>query len=481
MSQRHRLSRRSTLKSVGALGAAALCGVGNSDAADPPARPSPPTEVRRNVLARVLETPLVDTHEHLCEEAERLSGKDPFGGADDWSALFSHYLSSDLVTAGMPPNDHQRFFSTGVSAVEKWRLLAPHWPAVKNTGYGQAVQIALRELYGVDELSARTVERVQAGYEKLRRPGFYRRLLCDLGNIESCQVNSLIAPFCESRLPTLLMQDLSLMDMFVGPNVKTLAEPTGIRVSGLSDWHRVIGWWFEKYGRYAVAVKSQNAYSRDIDYQQVAAEAVEKVFRKKVAGESLTPQEQKALEDHLFWYAVRKATACGLPVKLHTGYYAGENQMPLSRLMHNAGSACELCRAAPDTRFIFMHICYPYCEELIAVAKHYTNAYVDMCWSWIINPAAAKDFLKRYLVTAPANKILAFGGDYVYVELALGHARVARHGIALALSELVEEGWLRLGDALELVDPIMRGNACRIFHLEQKERLLRSVPWKHDR
>jgi uncharacterized protein len=169
-----------------------------------------------------------------------------------------------------------------------------------------------------------------------------------------------------------------------------------------------------------------------------------------------------------------------LPVKLHTGYYCGENYMPLSRLARNAASACELCRAAPDTRFVFMHLCYPYCEELIAVAKHYTNAYVDMCWSWIINPAAAKDFLKRYLVTAPANKILTFGGDYVYAELALGHARVARHGIALALSELVEEGWLRLDDALELVDPIMRGNARRIFHLEDKKRLLRSVPWKHD-
>jgi uncharacterized protein len=481
MSQSHRLSRRSTLKGVGALGAAAVFGAGSSDAADPPAPPQTPTEIRKKVLSRVLQTPLVDTHEHLCEEAERLSGKDPFGGADDWSALFSHYLNSDLLTAGMPPDDRERFFSTTAPPLEKWKLLAPHWPAVKNTGYGRAVQIALQELYGVDELSARTVERVQAGYEKLRRPGFYRRVLSDLCKIESCQVNCLSAPFCESRLPTLLMQDLSLMDMFVGPNVKNLAEPAGIRVSALSDWHRVIDWWFEKYGRYAVAVKSQNAYSRDIDYQQVAAEAVEKTFRKKVAEESLTAQEQKALEDHLFWYAVRKATAYGLPVKLHTGYYAGENYMSLSRLARNAGSACELCRAAPDTRFVFMHLCYPYCDEMTAVAKHYTNAYVDMCWSWIINPAAAKDFLKRYVVTAPANKIFTFGGDYLYVELVLGHAKIARRGIALALSELVEEGWLGLDDALELVDPIMRGNARRIFHLEEKERLLRSVPWKHDR
>ena len=124
-----------------------------------------------------------------------------------------------------------------------------------------------------------------------------------------------------------------------------------------------------------------------------------------------------------------------------------------------------------------MHICYPYYEELISVAKQYTNAYVDMCWGWIINPEAAKDFLKKYLVTAPANKILTFGGDYRYVEQVLGHAVIARQGIALALCELVEEGWLSLSDAQELVDPIMHGNARRIFRLDEKEQILQTAPW----
>ena len=124
-----------------------------------------------------------------------------------------------------------------------------------------------------------------------------------------------------------------------------------------------------------------------------------------------------------------------------------------------------------------MHICYPYYEELLAVAKHWTNASVDMCWSWIINPIAAKDFFKKYLVTAPANKILTFGGDYFFVEQVVGHAVIARQGIALALSELVEEAWLSLDEALELVEPIMNGNARRIFRLAEKEQSLRTAPW----
>ena len=125
-----------------------------------------------------------------------------------------------------------------------------------------------------------------------------------------------------------------------------------------------------------------------------------------------------------------------------------------------------------------MHICYPYYEEMIALSKYYKNAYIDMCWSWIINPVAAKDFLKKYLVTAPANKILTFGGDYMPVELILGHATMARQGIALALSELVEEGWFTLDEALAMVDPIMHENARNIFDLDNKTELLKTVEWK---
>jgi predicted TIM-barrel fold metal-dependent hydrolase len=151
--------------------------------------------------------------------------------------------------------------------------------------------------------------------------------------------------------------------------------------------------------------------------------------------------------------------------------------MPLSRLINNPESATRLCRTAGDTRFIFMHICYPYYEEILSVAKHYTNAYIDMCWSWIINPIAAKDFLKKYLVTAPANKILTFGGDYIPVEPVLGHAVVARRGIALALSELVEEGWLSLDRAVELADMIMHENARKIFNIPEKTKKLQAAPW----
>lgn len=95
------------------------------------------------------------------------------------------------------------------------------------------------------------------------------------------------------------------------------------------------------------------------------------------------------------------------------------------------------------------------------------------------SPAAALDYFKKPVVTAPANKLLLFGGDCLPVEPVLGHAILVRRGIAHGLTELVDEGGLALSDALGLVDPVLHGHARRIFRLTQKREKLRTAPWLH--
>lgn len=481
------ITRRAAFKSVGAFGACLALGAVESQAGaetgKPPKRPARPKDFREAILKRVFALPIVDTHEHLVDEDQRLAGTaTPEVPCDDWALLLSHYLNSDLLVAGMSKSDMDRFLSPNVDPVSKWKLIEPYWPAVRNTGYAQSVRLTIRELYGVEDLTAKTVAKVQSGYHNLRRPGLYRHVLQDKAGIESCQVNSLGGrPFKESSMPTLLMQDISIVGMFHGSslraNVAQYAPPTGIEVNTIADWHSVIDWWFDRYAAYAVAVKSQQAYARDLDYVRTPAEKAEPVFQKVMRKDKISREDRKLLEDHLFWYAVDKATAHDLPVKLHTGYYAGQNSMPLERLARNPASAAELCRNAPETRFVFMHIGYPHYEEMLALAKHYGNAYIDMCWSWIINPIAAKDYIKKHLVTAPANKLLSFGGDYIPVEPVLGHAIMARRGIAQALGELVDENWMTLSDALQLTAPILYGNARRCFRLAEKQAALSTAAW----
>lgn len=453
------LSRREVLQVLGAAGAgwALSC--------------QPRSEIERVVQG----TPLVDTHEHLPDEIDRLQG-DIFP-CDDWTLLLHDYIASDLVAAGMPTVERKALFSREVDPVEKWKILEPFWPTVMNTGYGRAVRLSMRALYGVDSLDASVIPGLQKAYEELCQHGLYDRVLVGASNIESCQVNSPGLPFHQSSQPTLLMQDLSFQNLHIDPDIEELSGVAGIDVRSLEDWHRVIRWWFDEYSTYAVAAKSQGAYSRGLNYRQVGPEEAEPIFSRVLNGERVPSGDQKTLEDHLFWFCVGQATHHDLPVKIHTGHLEGNKTSHFRRIAQHPQDIAELCQKAPETRFVFLHIAYPYWEELIAVAKRAFNAYVDMSWAWITDPAAAEEFLKHYLVTAPTNKLFTFGGDYSVVECVVGHAVMARRGIVRALEELVNGGLLLQHDAVELVEPLARGNARRVFRLEEKTSILSQAPW----
>ena len=421
-------------------------------------------------------TPFVDTHEHLWEESVRLKAAagpidDPRKlPAPDFGLLFSHYADSDLHVAGLSPEGMAKLLSYDTPLDEKWALVEPYYERSRHTGYLQNVRESVRMLYGEDDIHGRNYEKISEKLRKQIRPGFYEYVLRDVSKVEYTHVNALdVAVFRDSELPHLLMQDLSFVALASANDIPPIAAAAGRDVSSLRDWHEVIDWCFDTYGPRAIAMKNQAAYGRKLDYAQVPAEDAAPVFERHLKDpKSLTKDEQKTIQDHLFHYCLDKAAEYKLPVKLHTGYYAGHGHMPLHRVRHNAGDMCDLLMAHKDVNFIMMHIMYPYQDEAIAIAKHHPNAYVDMCWAWIINPLASVRFVKEFVAAAPANKLLTFGGDYMYAELVPGHARLARHGLGQAVNELFEEGWVEREHVKPLIERLMRGNAHELFDYENR-------------
>ncbi|MCX5758487.1 MAG: amidohydrolase family protein [Candidatus Hydrogenedentes bacterium] len=427
--------------------------------------------MRQDIAALVEKTPLVDTHEHVWEEAHRLKTKDganPFP-APDFGILLTHYTDSDLQVSGMPADDCAKLRSYHVAPRDKWKLVAPYYARCRHTGYQQCVRESVRALFDEDDLREDNCEAISRKLFDGMKPGYYRHVLRDVANIEYAQVNNLeTAVFMETAQPDLLAQDISTVALGSGLSVEPVLEFAKRDASDLKQWHEVIDWCFATYGPRAIATKNQSAYGRRLDYALVSeADATPLFARFRQNDDSLSPAELKALQDHLFHYCVDKAIEYNLPVKLHTGYYAGHGGMPLERLRQNASDLCPILQAHPKAKFILMHIDYPYQDEVIALAKHYPNAYVDLCWAWIINPTASVRFVKEFLMAAPACKLFTFGGDYCAVELVPGHARVARKGLAQAIGELAESGWLEENDIPGVVDRIMRGNAHETYDYER--------------
>ena len=419
-------------------------------------------KIKDLIEQKIFKTPFIDTHEHLIDESERLDCIKPIIPCDDWSLLLNHYFSFDLISAGISKEQIDFLFSNQVNPITKWGIFNKYWAYLKNTASGIVFRYTIKTLYGIDDISEDKINELQSNYEQTRKKGFYRYIIQDIANIKHCHVNSPNIACKKSESPNLLFQDIALNGL-IQVAVNPYSVPENVITNSLSDWHSLIDWWFSRYGMTATGVKIGNAYFRKLDFERTEASEVEEIFLRKIQLQIISPGEDKKLQDHLFWYCVEKATEYGLPVKMHTGQWAMNNVMNLSWVKDNPSDCASLCKKAPDTKFVFFHLCYPHYEEMLSLAKSYSNAYIDMCWAWSINPLAAKDFLKKFILTVPNNKIFTFGGDDKIVENVIGHAFLARKGIAQALTELVTEDWIAISDALNLADNLMHKNAEKIF------------------
>ena len=88
-----------------------------------------------------------------------------------------------------------------------------------------------------------------------------------------------------------------------------------------------------------------------------------------------------------------------------------------------------------------------------------------MCWSWIIDPITSTEFLSKFLVTVPHNKIFTFGGDFIPVELIPGHAQMAREGIVRSIDQLLRDEYIQRNEVQALIAKLMNGNASKFFDL----------------
>jgi endoglucanase len=431
-------------------------------------------QVLASLRATVAGIPISDTHEHLLAERTRLSGP---GGhtmlpCSDAALLLWHYCSDDLRSAGMPAADMQLLFSPDAAPADKWRVLEPWWQAIRHTGYSEAVRRSVQLLFNEDDLNAQSFVRISAVMQspEYLSPGLNQRLL-DAAGIESCQTQSLQALVYydaeDPGDPGQALQDMSVAQLTIIPRLDLMGRDLGRPMRNLDDMLAAIEMYFDRYGDRAVAVKDLAAYDRRLNFGNPTRAEAEASFARHAAGEPMSAEEMRPFQDFLTHKVVEMAADRGLPVKFHCGYHYSTGRMPLENVRHNGADIAALVAQHPRAKFVLMHMGYPYEAEYAAIAKHYPNAYIDMSWAWILNPAAARRFVGDFLGAAPHTKLLGFGGDHTIPEPVVGHAAMAREGLAQALTDLVVAGRMTLTEAGAAAGDILHDNARRLFDLER--------------
>ncbi len=412
---------------------------------------------------------VVDTHEHLTSEEEWLAADE---GLVDFSRLFVHYACVDVISAGMPQADMNRVRSAETPLDEKWAMFEPYWEKARNTAYCKTVEESIKDLFDLPGLNAKTYKPLAARMRKMRKPGYYRHVLKDKARIAKSILNTgMDRPNPDFFVAVASFDHYAMLR--TRDDLHYLESESEMSIRSVDDLVTALGTALEKKIECGiVAVKSPIAYQRTLAFELPPKPDAEIAFNQlltdrgyyRLSGlHGLSGREGKPLQDYMYHKIVQACIDHSMPMQIHTGVQEGNgNYLAQSNplLLNN------IFMQYPEARFDIFHAGYPFWAELGVMAKMFPGVHADLCWTNIISPGAARRALDEWLEVMPACKIFAFGGDYIFVEGVLAHAKWARYNVARVLADKVDDDYFTLDEAKRIADMVLRENAQEFYGLD---------------
>jgi len=419
----------------------------------------------------VFDLDIVDTHEHLPGFEERRN-KD----TDVLAEYLTHYVSSDLFSAGMTQEQLDLVRDTTQPLLKRWNIAEQHWNAASNTEYRRILDITARDIYGFDSIDRKTIVPLNEAFRATLGGGQYRRVLKDASKIRLSINDNLLAERridCDKEY----FAPVARLDLFVMvrslTELEELEKFSGAGIHSLDDLKNACEKCLERFiAQGAVGIKSGLAYVRPLRYDKVPAAEAERELNYIYSDKSVKHWYWKtdcaptsALQDYMMHHVLKLANERGLTVQFHAGLQEGLGNY----IYHSDPSLlANLFMEYSNIRFDILHIAYPYQQILGVLAKNFRNVFIDFAWAHMISRTAAISALVEYLDVVPANKICGFGGDFCFVDGVYGHQYLARENIARALSIKIDQGAFDVNKAEQIAKMILHDNPLAIFKLNKQ-------------
>jgi uncharacterized protein len=202
-----------------------------------------------------------------------------------------------------------------------------------------------------------------------------------------------------------------------------------------------------------VGLKNALAYDRSLDFDSPDLSAARAAWGKADPGE----QERKAFGDCVVDRLCRLAGDRDIPFQMHLGSALIRTSQPIK--------AAGLIERNPRTRFLLMHLAYPWSRELLGMAFVYRNIWLDLTWSWLLSPSGFRRTFQEAVDILPDESRMMLGGDTWHAEEAYGAISGARGLVAESLDAMVKAGSFGHRDAERIAVKIFRENAKGFFKL----------------
>jgi hypothetical protein len=410
----------------------------------------------------VMQHPLFSHHDHHCHFREFEDKRSEY---DETSLL--GYADEDIETAA-GPGEHPQ-----ATARER---TATYWQKIATTGYGRAVSLGCKALFGLDYSPgnlAAIAEALQSAFQNRTPVEVYDYFVKEKAGVKWVLQDGYFAPGNEDLLQDTMYPDYyrfawRMDELFAiddAQPIELLEQTTGTDIGTLDDLVSAMNASinaFTKTGKLA-AFKLGIAYLRDLIIEDPPRREAELVFdriRSRKGSGTAGGLNTRPLSDFMIHRLLKRASDEDIPVQIHTGYLAGIwGALGGTKALHLIPVFDKYRRV----RFDVFHASWPWTSELGAIAKNYPNVYPDMCWVWAMNPAESERTLGEWLDAVPFNKIFAFGADTGLPWCEVGYSIQARLGIARVIEEKIRRGLFSKATGEEVASAIMLANGEQ-FH-----------------
>lgn len=412
-----------------------------------------------DIAAHVRDLPLYDVHEHHMPETlhDREVGllkllEQSYAG---WTQARPYPLSSDERPFSLPPDRPCT-----------WEDVARYVDGSGSNAFVTSLVSALAELYGLgdDGITQDTWEELDHEIRRRHQSKGWvddviakakiERIVTDPFSNVLLDAPASLGPHYRSvaRINCLAVGWHAESHDHNGNSAHAIAAALGAQVDSFDDYLAFLEQFVDTLpDRNQVALKNALAYDRDLRFDEPDEGVARRAFGKRRP----PPTEQKAFGDFVVDRLCALAAERGLPVQMHLGTALIRGSHP----MHVAG----LIERHPGTRFLLMHLGYPWSRDLLGMAFVYRNIWLDLTWSFLLSPSHFKLALHEAIEILPDESRLMLGGDAWHVEESYGALALARRLIGEVLRERVQARFLSEEGCRRLARRILHENARAFF------------------
>ncbi len=407
--------------------------------------PIDPEALKTELIHYMSTLEIIDAHEHLSTEKQHLTNYYTFY---NW---FIPYVQYDLMSAGMPAENLWRAPDSDTMTTAYWREIKPLWQYVKYGSYAEPVMMALKEFYGMDDITDENFMKLGEKMRATRYPGRYQEILKDRCHIKYILNQANIYGYPEG--------DLMKGSIFLLSIVTTEGIQKYRRANPQATIDEYLAYMQEEIHKARLAGSVLAKFDASCFIFPPDREKAEAAFKNFDSTSVFVNQSD--LAGYLFDRMIDIATGEDLVICIHTGVWGNIN-------IKNPELIYPVVERHPKSIFDIYHMGMPYVNECGFLGKNYSNVYLNLTWSHIVSSRMTIEALDQWLDYVPLNKISAFGGDFITMpELVWAHLEIAKRNLAEVFSRRIIRGQLTMEQSKQILKMWFYDNPARIYGLDK--------------